>query len=205
MKINYKFNKSSESITCKVESVELDFESDREFIDSSLYVDILNEYATKVIGEDAYLLESDEDIEDYISDFETIIEEETTRRGYELQYIEEPLFDGYFVCFNKIFYTDSMEIQDIKIYKITNDTKTFTNEQDLKDYINSIKEPIEFIGSSSIDDVLLKDWLGEWEYNSKTVKYPIDNQEQGIKWAEDLVTEKVKSPKLNSNWKFKIN
>jgi hypothetical protein len=76
--------------------------------------------------------------------------------------------------------------------------KQFTSQQELKDYINSIQEPIEFISESSIDDVLMKEWIGEWDYTESTV-----DSETGIEWLTEN-SKKTGSPKLNSNWTFKI-
>ena len=74
--------------------------------------------------------------------------------------------------------------------------KQFTSPQQLKDYINTIDELIEFIAKSSIDDVLMKEWIGEWEY-----------KELDCNWTNLMYggkTIKTGSPKLNSNWTFKI-
>jgi hypothetical protein len=199
MTINYKFNKSSEARDCVVESVELKYQlNNRELVDNSLHVEILNNYAKTLIGEDAYLLESEEDINDYVSDFHTVIEEEiNVEKGFEYYYIEEHLFDDYFVCFEKWIYSESTEIENVKIYKIITETKTFISQQELKDYINIITEPIEFITESDIDQVLMKEWIGEWE-TKKVLNSNLGNE---YSYYETVY---MGSPKLNSKWIFKI-
>lgn len=54
-----------------------------------------------------------------------------------------------------------------EIYKTVNINQTFSSPKELKDYIRTIQEPITFIAESSIDDVLMKEWLGEWEYKTE--------------------------------------
>lgn len=81
-------------------------------------------------------------------------------------------------------------------------TEIITSPQQLKDYINTIQESIEFIAESSIYDVLMKEWIGEWE------REPIDEKLHPI--FKKLQEEKpglrrvIGSPKLNPNWTFKI-
>lgn len=94
-------------------------------------------------------------------------------------------------------------------------TKSFTSQQQLKDYINTVQEPIEFIIESSIDDVLMKEWIGEWEYTSPCgfiSKSACHYEESKRAYVCDRCNEarnedcsfKIGSPKLNSNWKFII-
>jgi hypothetical protein len=82
-----------------------------------------------------------------------------------------------------IYLSEYMDIFDV-----------YTSQQQLKDYINIIQEPIEFIAESSIDDVLMKEWIGEWEYT--------DCNWSDLMYGKQSI--KTGSPKLNSNWTFKI-
>ncbi len=77
---------------------------------------------------------------------------------------------------------------DVTIYQL--DNNIYRTPQQLKDYISTIQEPIEFIAESSIDDVLIKEWIGKWGH-----KYiPFQN-----------ISIKTGSPKLDGNGVFKIN
>jgi hypothetical protein len=87
---------------------------------------------------------------------------------------------------------------EIEKEKITYSLK-FTSQKELKNYINTIQKPIEFIAESSIDDVLMKEWIADWDYTESTV-----DSETGIEWLTEN-SKKTGSPKLNSNWTFKIN
>jgi hypothetical protein len=86
---------------------------------------------------------------------------------------------------------------EIEKEKITYSLK-FTSQKELKNYINTIQKPIEFIAESSIDDVLMKEWIADWDYTESTV-----DSETGIEWLTEN-SKKTGSPKLNSNWTFKI-
>jgi hypothetical protein len=87
---------------------------------------------------------------------------------------------------------------EIEKEKITYSLK-FTSQKELKNYINTIQKPIEFIAESNIDDVLMKEWIADWDYTESTV-----DSETGIEWLTEN-SKKTGSPKLNSNWTFKIN
>lgn len=72
----------------------------------------------------------------------------------------------------------------------------FTKPNKLKQFIKSIDEPIEFIANSAIDEVLLIELLGEWNYD-----YDIQQTHyQSIPEKLNIIG----SPNLNSNWTFKI-
>ena len=102
--------------------------------------------------------------------------------------------------------------------------KQFTSRKELKDYINTIQKPIEFIAESSIDDVLMKEWIGEWEekhfvydneiepdftveksYKNTCWTFRYKNQVEYNSTIDGVISTKTGSPKLNSNWTFKIN
>lgn len=85
--------------------------------------------------------------------------------------------------------------------------RKFETELELKDYINSIQEPIEFITESDIDQVLMKEWIGEWELsyncnecNNRNLGY-YDDCDYNLCGKKKV---KTGSPKLNNNWTFKI-
>jgi hypothetical protein len=209
MTINYKFNKSSEARDCVVESVEL--------------------FTEKYTQYKKLSLQTFSEVVDNVKKIET---------GYLIENS-----DGKGVC---------KQIESL--FKI--ETKQFASQKELKDYINTIQEPIEFITESDIDQVLMKEWIGEWEYKKVTVnklrsvkikkelidkftgsgnkkldhgiychryfttqryfenlvmkdKYTIDGdlvQRQFFEryMIEENTKEKLGSPKLNSNWIFKI-
>lgn len=83
----------------------------------------------------------------------------------------------------------TLSFVDLGVLWKNGETKTFTSQQKLKSYINTIQEPIEFIAESDIDQVLMKEWINEWE----TEYIPFLN-----------IRKVTGSPKLNSNWTFKI-
>jgi len=94
---------------------------------------------------------------------------------------------------------------EIEKEKITYSLK-FTSQKELKNYINTIQKPIEFISESSIDDVLMKEWIGEWETGYKCDEC----YNRNINYECDYLIcckKEIKTglPKLNSNWTFKIN
>jgi hypothetical protein len=94
---------------------------------------------------------------------------------------------------------------EIEKEKITYSLK-FTSQQELKDYINTIQEPIEFIAESDIDQVLMKEWIGEWEIENRCDFMYCKNDKNNCILFNDCeqYTMKTGSPKLNSNWVFKI-
>ena len=82
----------------------------------------------------------------------------------------------------------------------------FESQQRLKEYINTIQEPIEFIAESDIDQVLMKEWIGEWEIENRCDFMYCKNDKNNCILFNDCeqYTMKTGSPKLNSNWVFKI-
>lgn len=231
MKINYKFNKSSEAQTCDVNNIELEIvrEIDLSFnkkelkkeeliellnsnnfaefmsiddIVSSLYFERYNDFYNNYIQEEN---------RDYICS--PVNRKVTGRYSYGNHEIINVSF--WFKDFTIKFTAYIIEgrgewtfsrnkdkphytiFQEFNNYEIK-ENKQFTSQQSLKDYIKTIKEELEFIGTSAIDDVLLKDWIGEW----KTEK--VLNNSLGNNYSYYEVV-KTGTPELNSNWKFKIN
>lgn len=112
-----------------------------------------------------------------------------------------------------IYEIDSNNITSENCLKAIPRIRYFDNQQ-LKDYINTIQESIEFIAESSIDDVLMKEWLGEWEYElyCKHCKSYLVNELCEASAQNYIEVPNCKadycatgSPKLSSNWTFKIN
>jgi hypothetical protein len=112
---------------------------------------------------------------------------------------------------------------EIEKEKITYSLK-FTSQKELKDYINAIQKPIEFIAYSDIDQVLMKEWIGDWEekhfvydneiepdftveksYKNTCWTFRYKNQVEYNSTIDGVISTKTGSPKLNSNWTFKIN
>ena len=111
-----------------------------------------------------------------------------------------------FVETQSVLNTNFTKNVNLDIEWISSESKVFVSPQQLKDYINTIQEPIEFIAESSIDDVLMKEWIGEWEVGYKcnecfnrNINYP--ECDYIICCKEEI---KTGSPKLNPNWTFKI-
>lgn len=118
----------------------------------------------KIDWSDIYYLESSkyENIEiKNIGNYEYYNEYGTQRCYFEGEIC---LWDtDFYILFT---YTDNnfSGIEDLEweFYKKYNSfTKTFTSQKKTKKYINTISEEIEFISKSSIDDVLMKEWLRE--------------------------------------------
>jgi hypothetical protein len=187
MTIKYKFNKSSEARDCVIESVELQEEKRIEIEDFELK-DKINNY------EEVYK--------------ELIDEEEWRCKYYKSEYrindianVDIRVVVEWTDWGNYADYLEDLEI--IAFYKTTTESKFFTSQQELKDYINTIQEPIEFIAESSIDDVLMKEWIGEWN----TEVYFANSDDELFRSDEKYnfpLKRIVGSPKLNSNWTFKI-
>lgn len=181
MKINYNFNKSSESITCKVESIELEIletpkpleisqdefevalKEDEDFLDFKIEVDFtenpnLNRIISILVSEGW--------------DFELDVEYYDLEKGYEEGNAILEIDNTIYVEFHIAQGSFGNEVSKAKAYKSIKPSiqnKTFNNALELKEYITSITGKVEFISSSSIDEVLLKEWLGEWSYEKKKV------------------------------------
>ena len=128
-------------------------------------------------------------------------------------------------------FNKSSEARDCVVtnIEITTPDKSFTasNPNWVKSYFeNNSQETIEFVTDNPLDEVILKEWLGEWEEILCPIPYTIM---ANINFQEKLFDKKLKpiltkleideiknilslkvkqkkgSPKLNSNWTFKIN
>lgn len=157
MTIKYKFNKSSEARDCIIESVELEVMKELKVnFTEKEYKDFIDKNHSSFLYEEA---EYDEDIidRDLKNGTEDFISTETYYVKNDCKLIT------VFNC-SRNSQADSTKFKSSTLLTTTKETKTFTSSQQLKDYINTIQEPIEFIAESSIDDVLMKEWIGEWEY-----------------------------------------
>lgn len=215
MTIKYKFKKSSEVRDCVVESVEvIVIKENKTIVGLETIYEILNKYEqdppTDVI--DIY------DILCYFNDgrFENVENEVLYEESYGNQHSVEGeyKFDDK-VLFVKLEYLHqsghgdfNCELIQSYVIDTKTETKQFSSQQELKEYINTIQEPIEFIAESDIDQVLMKEWIGEWELsyncdecNNRNLGY-YDDCDYNLCGKKEV---KTGSPKLNSNWKFKIN
>lgn len=204
MTIKYKFNKSSEARDCVVKSVEL--ETSR--ITKKGFEEQINfeqlKYSVNGQFLEAFQEELHEDfneIDTAMSLFHTIYEKiQCDDLGHSHK--DYNYYEGYVWISNvrieiKYLYSHgfgSMENEEINIYReikdeIIEEKLKFDSSDKLKNYINLIQEPIEFIAESDIDQVLMKEWIGKW----KTEYIPFIN-----------IRKIIGSPKFNSNWTFKI-
>lgn len=188
MKINYKFNKSSEARDCIISGVELTMTSTTK---------------VSITEEELYVLNSefDEDYQRYIiKDF---------------NYDTSDLDNGRVQCKVKLDLSTRETVikgtathvkthqdnyfEDIALWKelINQESKQFTSPSDLKSYIQSITEPIEFVTNNPLDEIILKEWIGEWKTQQ------VLNEYLGRDYTY-FETVFVGSPTLNSNWTFKI-
>jgi hypothetical protein len=196
MKIRYKFNKSSEARDCVVESVELELIDTKE-------VELTEEQLFEIDSnfECKYEYTSNETVYDY--DYE----KGSVRGEYDFDFTQfaEKNQEDYVnrtILGHCTYYRNghsNFEERDFRCWEeiTTTETKQFISQQELKDYINTIQEPMEFIAEFDIDQVLMKEWIGEWE--TKQVLNQILGRDYTY-WE----TVYVGSPKLNSNWIFKI-
>ena len=110
-------------------------------------------------------------------------------------------------------YYNGTDLKDIKAERTINKktieahTVAFASSQELKDYINTIQEPIEFITESSIDDVLMKEWIGEWKYKIEKIyidTHNLINCPDQFEILDIYYQQLIKIGLPNSNWIFKI-
>lgn len=215
MTIKYKFNKSSEARDCVVESVELEvMKENKTIIDLNTVCDILDKYESDKPTDEVKTVEDIlcffddirfDNVEDEIIDEESYGNRHRISGDYEfenkilfvtLEYLHQS-GHGDFNC----------KLIESYVIDTSLETKTFTSPQQLKDYINTTQEPIEFIAKSSIDDVLMKEWIGEWEYQNGCANKYCTYKEDSNCWDFNCCKHFIKSvgsPKLNSNWTFKI-
>ena len=227
MTIKYKFNKSSEARDCVVESVELRipilWDTEIKKLTREELIDYI--FQEDYFKDEEEYLESKKLKEDILAKNWTL-DELICQLHYKMFYDYEVEWDYFDVCksyqsgdggielnnsdvtisFRVYNYSDSTEFKDVTAVFTKStivkeaETKQFTSSQELKNYINTIQEPIEFIAESSIDDVLMKEWIGEWiEVEKLITGTDLFGNDYG--YFNDI---KTGSPKLNSNWTFKI-
>jgi len=157
MKINYTFNKSSESRYCTITSVQLNT--------STVYKFPVTEHQLK---------ELNPNIKDY---------KDHTTDGLHFDFsTSESTIKGKLEEGELVIWLENTDLEE----------KEFYNKLDLKDWLNLVKDPIEFIGKSSLDDVLLKEWIGNWEYEDDPIYFRFEEDPD----QENLVKEALKDPKI---------
>jgi hypothetical protein len=214
MTIKYKFNKSSEARDCVVESVELE----------TLHIS-----KRTITEEELYELNSnfDNDYQRFIVEVVSIDNSDMDKSLSKCKVVLDLSTDTITIkgSGTHIQTWQDNYVEDVELY-IENKTveiKTFTSQQELKDYINTIQEPIEFIAESDIDQVLMKEWIGEWEekhfvydneieadftvekgYKNTCWTFRYKNQVKYNSTIDGVISTKTGSPKLNFNWTFNI-
>jgi len=196
MKINYKFNKDSEARTCNVDSIELIVKTE------ATYKELSFEEVIEVLKNDSEFTDDIEeltkttDLIELVSlldtkgyDYDFWLDGRDLEKAYEWGIGTMKFGDTGHFEFELTRSYDYTEVEYVSAFiqdkSVTKEAKTFTCPNELKEYINSLEGKIKFVGKSSIDDVLIKEWLGEWE------EYEVFNrdykEEYDIGYNSDLV------------------
>ena len=212
MTIKYKFNKSSEARDCVVESVELHVKNNMRY-EKTTFEEFKNDCdnllkETSDITKEIGLNFNKDSFIEYMKQSHIFT---TLDAGFATHTIYSRMYDDYSFTLHSTINNKTKAVKDVlEVERIKGKSlpiQFFTSQKELQPYINSIQEPIEFIAESDIDQVLMKEWIGEWEtsYNCDEC----NNRNLGY-WNDcdyNLCCKKeikTGSPKLNSNWTFKI-
>ena len=196
-KIFVQFNKSSEKRDCAVYSMSLELDVWKE-IPIKENLDILRRHHESDPNNEEFYLEDDKNdsLIDYIyslSEYPKVINtvilsgEVIDEHGVPIQIENTNETEKYMLVYDYRNGDYAQNIDDFRMYHIETEIVSMIDPNTAKRYCEGIDGKIEFIVKSSLDDVLLREWICDW--NVKTDKktiYPI------------------LSSKLKKNWTFKI-
>lgn len=164
MTIKYKFNKSDNSRNCIVNRIELEIIQENFITSNNLGIKLLE--IDKQLNPSWYI-EQNLDInnltEKELLDFvkEIIINQDNYKGWRDPDY----LYNNHFICtFNN--YSIKGEYSEYGEYKVkciieyTRELKQFILSSELIAYLQTINEETEFITDNALDEVLLREWIG---------------------------------------------
>ena len=205
-KIFVHFEKTSESRDCIVSSASLT-EQKRETVSIETHLHVISAHYNSEDDDNRYEPDghTDSELDRYMKgvsyhDHRVYAETDISKGREFSRYEIEMKYEDRIYCLSFSMMESQYDSRrfGFKMEMLTNETQIFHNSLDMKEYCDTIDEDVLFVIVSSIDDVLLKDWIGEWETEEKIETHeerteipPIDLLWELARWDYPVIKQEL--------------